>query len=637
MRIGDGTATFEAGLFSGATSSTIGATESALTVTSSGKLFLRTFESPEGIEVEGEEVTLPDGTVAKIVRVESFDESMLFPLVRTSAIIVANETLTAEETTTTTTTTSPIDIRRGVVKRSGVIVPKEEDGGVCSDARSVKNFLAIALESPALSKKYSVVGALTVADDTDKETILVPEIKIPIYYVPRGGEVETEEFTSSFYDESSFVDPLTPGVGTCLGIQIIDGFGRRYSDEDLCARTSSETTSFGVQFTILDVEMCRGCAVTGRESDGALFEVSHGDGEDSNALAVSEPFIRRPFCELNDFEEVAPEQQQQQQRRRRNLLQFFGGVPFFQSPRVISPSNQMAGNMPGGANNQFAAGNSGAGGDALLPSTTVNVSQGPPTTTLCSEEALKDIESSIYWKDDRGAITSSINGGNGFTEQYESYAFAGDIRNPDKNSEVSLKNALTLVALSPWLRENLGDGTYGAWRRINDPSRELKFTCYGYKIVSYNEQGDEIVQITNPRCENVQFYASLSAPVSLSGGGGGSESTTQFSQQQEGSSGDSIPPAYVVLIEVDFGVILCEGCYLKPLYVDDDILFSIFPNNEVISEDVVDNNIGSSYYTFDFVGPTIAERLECSSPKGALVTAVELVAPDAAAITPLDR
>ena len=74
--------------------------------------------------------------------------------------------------------------------------------------------------------------------------------------------------------------------------------------------------------------------------------------------------------------------------------------------------------MPGGANNQFAAGSSGAGGDALLPSTTVNVSQGPPPTTLCSEEALKDIESSIYWKDDRGAITSSINGGNGFTEQY---------------------------------------------------------------------------------------------------------------------------------------------------------------------------------------------------------------------------
>ena len=114
VRIGDGTATFEAGLFSVATSATIGATESALTVTSSGKLFLRTFESPEGIEVEGEEVTLPDGTVAKIVRVESFDESMLFPLVRTSAIIVANETLMAEETTTTTTTT-PIDIRRGVV------------------------------------------------------------------------------------------------------------------------------------------------------------------------------------------------------------------------------------------------------------------------------------------------------------------------------------------------------------------------------------------------------------------------------------------------------------------------------------------------------------------------------------------
>ena len=153
VRIGDGTATFEAGLFSGATSATIGATESALTVTSSGKLFLRTFESPEGIEVEGEEVTLPDGTVAKIVRVESFDESMLFPLVRTSAIIVANRTLMEEETTTTTTTTTPIDIRRGVVKRSGVIVPKEEDGGVCSDVRSVKNFLAIALESPTLSKK----------------------------------------------------------------------------------------------------------------------------------------------------------------------------------------------------------------------------------------------------------------------------------------------------------------------------------------------------------------------------------------------------------------------------------------------------------------------------------------------------
>ena len=629
VRIGDGTADFEAGLFSSATSTTIGASESALTVASSGKLFLRTFESPEGIEVEGDEVTLPDGTVAKIIRVEYFNESMLFPLVRTSAILIANETLAVEETpsTTTTITTTPIDIRRGVVKRSGVIIPKAEDGGICSDARSVKNFLAIALESPTLSKKYSVVGALTVADDTNKETILVPEIKIPIYYVPRGGEVETES-TSSFYDESSFVDPLTPGVGTCLGLQIIDGFGRRYSDEDLCARTRSETTSFGVQFTISDVKMCRECALTGRESDGALFEVSHGDGDDSNALAVSEPFIRRPFCDLDDFEEAATEQQR---RRRRNLLQFFGGVPFFQSPRVINPSNQMAGKMPGGANNQFAAGNSGAGSDALFPSSTVNVSQGPPSTTLCSEEALKVIESSIYWKDDRGAISSSTNGGNGFTEQYESYAFAGDIRNSNKDSAVSLKNALTLIALSPWLRENLGEGAYGAWRRINDPSRELKFTCYGYKIVSYNERGDEIVQLSNPRCENVQFYASLSAPVSLSGGGdSGSEGTNS---QQEGSGGDSIPPAYVVLVEVDFGVTLCEGCYLKPLYVDDDILFSVFPNNEIISEDVVDDDIGSSSYTFDFVGPTIAERLECSAPKGALVPAVELVASETSAIT----
>ena len=33
-------------------------------------------------------------------------------------------------------------------------------------------------------------------------------------------------------------------------------------------------------------------------------------------------------------------------------------------------------------------------------------------------------------------------------------------------------------------------------------------------------------------------------------------------------------PAYVVLVEADFGVRLCEGCYLKPLYIDDDILFS---------------------------------------------------------------
>ena len=204
------------------------------------------------------------------------------------------------------------------------------------------------------------MGALT-AHDTDKETILVPEIKIPIYYVPRGGEVETEEFTSSFYDESSFVDPLTPGVGTCLGIQIIDGFGRRYLDEDLlCRLTPSETTSFGVQFTILDVEMCRGCAVTGRESDGALFEVSHGDGEDSNALAVSEPLFDVHFANSTILKKSLPEQQQQQQRRQ-NLLQFFGGVPFFQSPRVISPSNQMAGNMPGGANIQFAAGNSWSG------------------------------------------------------------------------------------------------------------------------------------------------------------------------------------------------------------------------------------------------------------------------------------
>ena len=37
VRIGDGTTDFEAGLFSGATGTTIGATESALTVASSGK------------------------------------------------------------------------------------------------------------------------------------------------------------------------------------------------------------------------------------------------------------------------------------------------------------------------------------------------------------------------------------------------------------------------------------------------------------------------------------------------------------------------------------------------------------------------------------------------------------------------
>ena len=190
----------------------------------------------------------------------------------------------------------------------------------------------------------------------------------------------------------------------------------------------------------------------------------------------------------------------------------------------------------------------------------------------------------------------------------------------------------TLVALSPWLRENLGDGTYGAWKRINDPSRELEIKCYGFKVVSYEDQGDEIVHASNPRCENIQFYASLSAPVSLSGGGIGSESTIR---SEESSGNDGIPPAYVVLVEVDFGVRLCEGCYLKPLYIDDDILFSIFPNNEVISDGyTIDNNIRNSYYTFDFVGPTIAERLECSAPKGALVPAVELVAPEAASTSP---
>ena len=189
------------------------------------------------------------------------------------------------------------------------------------------------------------------------------------------------------------------------------------------------------------------------------------------------------------------------------LVAIFWWRSFLPIPSVIDPSNQMAGQMPGGANNQFAAGNSGAGGDALLSSGTVNVSQGPAATTLCSDEALRDIESSIYWKDNRGAISSSTNGGNGFTEQYESYVFAGDIRNANKNSEVSLKNALTLVALSPWLRENLGDGTYGAWKRINDPSRELEIKCYGFKVVSYEDQGDEIVHASNPRCENIQFYA----------------------------------------------------------------------------------------------------------------------------------
>ena len=103
----------------------------------------------------------------------------------------------------------------------------------------------------------------------------------------------------------------------------------------------------------------------------------------------------------------------------------------------------------------------------------------------------------------------------------------------------------------------------------------------------------------------------------------------------QSSGNDGIPPAYVVLVEVDFGVRLCEGCYLKPLYIDDDILFSIFPNNEVISDGyTIDNNIRNSYYTFDFVGPTIAERLECSAPKGALVPAVELVAPEAASTSP---
>ena len=622
VRIGDGTLAFDAGLFSGVTSSTIGSGESALTISSNGKLLLRTSESPDGIEIDGDEVTLPDGTIAKIIRIEPFDESMLIPFIRTSQILISdgNESTTSPTTTTTTTTTSPVDIRRGIVRKAGVLVPKSEDGGICQDVRSVKNFLAIALESPTLSKKYSVVGALTVADDAGKETIDVPEIKIPIYYVPRGGEVGTTSI-NDFYDESSFVDPLTPGVGTCLGLQIIDGFGRKYSDEDLCIRTSSESTEFGVLFTISDVTMCQGCAITGRDSDGAMFEVSHGDSEDSNALALSEPFIRRPFCELDDFEAVAA----QESVSRRNLLQFFGGVPFFQSPRVINPSNQMAGQMPGGADNQFASGASGGANDQEILFTSEvnkNASANSSDPEFCSEDTLQDIESTIFWKDNIGALSTTNGEFNDFTDQYESYSFAGEIQNANSNGDVSLKNALTLIALSPWLRENLGDGTYGAWRRVTDPTRELKITCHGYQIVSFDDKGNEVLRSSNPRCEDVQFFASLSAPVSLSG-----SSETESTQQEDGD----LPPAYVVLIEIDFGVSLCEKCYLKPLYTDgeDDILFSVFPNNQAISDVILDNGNESiatnSYFTFDFIGPTLAERLECTAPKGALIPTVNLI------------
>ena len=229
--------------------------------------------------------------------------------------------------------------------------------------------------------------------------------------------------------------------------------------------------------------------------DGALFEV-HGDGEDSNALSVSEPFIRRPFCELDDVEEgqTVPEQKAEEE-----TCCNFWWRSFLPIPSVIDPSNQMAGQMPGGANNQFAAPER-----VVMLSPFFRDGERECSRRLCSDEALRDIESSIYWKDNRGAISSSTNGGNGFTEQYESYVFAGDIRNANKNSEVSLKNALTLVALSPWLRENLGDGTL--WKRINDPSRELEIKCYGFKVVSYEDQGDEIVHASNPRCENIQFY-----------------------------------------------------------------------------------------------------------------------------------
>ena len=224
-------------------------------------------------------VALPDGVVISAAAASGSDREPTAPSPSTPPSLL--------ETPEVGAFAGPSTGERGVVVRGGAVVrPPEgesaaEADGACAGIRRVKNFLTASLEPGAAS--FVVVGAVSCCEP---ENVTVPELVVPIKYLPRGGDARV------------FAPPTSPPAVECLGAFVVDARGEAVSG-DLCGRVRFEARPYGVDAVFSDVRVCVDCSITGRVSDGAMFRVSHA-GVDT--LKAMRPVIDRLQCDVNRVE-----------------------------------------------------------------------------------------------------------------------------------------------------------------------------------------------------------------------------------------------------------------------------------------------------------------------------------------------
>ena len=272
----------------------------ALAVTPEGALEARSASASTAVPLaEGEDAAAAiDARLGPRATVEAEDGRLEISLPDGVVFFVVNRTATSEtppspndgaedETRRIDAFGGPSVGERGVVVRDGAVVrPPEgetaaEADGACAGIRRLKNFLTTSLEPGSTS--FTVVGAVSCCVP---ENVSVPELVVPIKYLPRGG------------DSLGAAPPTSPPAAECLGAVVVDALGTAVS-EDLCANVTFEDRPYGLDAVFSDVRVCVDCSVTGRESDGAMFRVSHR-GEDT--LRAMRPAIDRLRCDASRAE-----------------------------------------------------------------------------------------------------------------------------------------------------------------------------------------------------------------------------------------------------------------------------------------------------------------------------------------------
>ena len=539
---------------------------------------------------------------------------------------------------------------RGVVARDGAAVrPPEnetaaEADGACAGIREVKNFLTTSLEPGSTS--FTVVGAVSCCAPTN---VSVPELAVPIKYLPRGG------------DAGESAPPTSPPEAECLGAVVVDALGAAVS-EDLCDRVVFEDRPYGLDAVFADIEICADCSVAGRASDGAMFRVSHR-GEDT--LRAMRPAIDRLQCDArrvearggpNDSNESTPtstptstslstavplvSRSADQRGRGRSLLQFLNPFGPLARARAFSDEREVSEyferlaaaeegtgttvseeRTPDAESDAAAAefgtddrggryGVPGDGGpvpldtdgeayadDAETRAARVNVAIETPDARTCEDEVSR-LANDVRWRSDgAGPLEPGLP-----NEPYDEYVFAGsvDVLAAPQSEEASAEEETTArlagivlpVVFSPWVLD--ADGA-GDWRAALDPAAEFEVACFG---AATRRPDGATVPNADP-CGGLGFALSTFEPERQSSGNG-----------DDGDDNDVSGGPAAILLEVTFTSELCAGCRL----VGGGARGELFR---------VRHARGAS---LDFVGPTVG-ALECApgGPVGTNVEAVSIV------------